>query len=184
MIGRRTPPERASLAACIVLVAMLGVLAAAAVVTAGRDPSPLRRTVGYGQIRFQGLGPERWAQRWRQAHRQLVDARRRVVSLSHALRAQRRIVLRKPQVAEAINLACIAYGYCSTLWRRARCETGGTFDPGAYNGSSSASGLFQFLPSTWASTPYARLSVFSPYANALAAGWMHANGRGGEWTCR
>ena len=47
-----------------------------------------------------------------------------------------------------------------------------------------SSGLYQFLPSTWASTPYAGFRVDSPYANALAAGWMHAHGRGGEWSCR
>lgn len=32
------------------------------------------------------------------------------------------------------------------------CETGGTFDPGIHNQTSSASGLFQFLDGTWQST--------------------------------
>lgn len=88
-----------------------------------------------------------------------------------------------PAVTEAINLACTVYGNCATLWRRAGCETGGTFNPRAYN-SSGASGLFQFLPSTWRTTPYRNYSVWSPYANALAAGWMLSVGRGNEWSCR
>jgi len=94
----------------------------------------------------------------------------------------KRIVRSSPSVTEAINLSCDTYGYCSTLWRKARCETGGTFSPRAHN-ASGASGLFQFLPGTFASTPYARESIWSPYANAMAAGWMHAHGRGGEWDC-
>jgi hypothetical protein len=98
-----------------------------------------------------------------------------------AERRARRTLLASPTVAEAISLAGATYGFADTLWRKARCES--TLDPNAKNGSE-ASGLFQFLPSTWASTPFARFSVFSPYANALAAGWMHAQGRGGEWVCR
>jgi len=86
-------------------------------------------------------------------------------------------------VVSAINLACATYGHCAELWRKANCETGGTFDPRAEN-PSGAAGLFQFLPSTWKTTPYRMFSVYNPYAAALAAGWMHDQGRGGEWACR
>jgi hypothetical protein len=55
-----------------------------------------------------------------------------------------------------------------------RCESNG--DPDAYNPYSGASGLFQFLPSTWASTApkagYAGASVFDPEANAASAAWL------------
>jgi uncharacterized protein YraI len=61
------------------------------------------------------------------------------------------------------------------------CESG--LDPGAYNASSAASGLFQFLPGTWATTPYAASSIFDPTANANAAAWMWSVGRRGEWVC-
>jgi hypothetical protein len=88
------------------------------------------------------------------------------------------------QVAEAINLAAATYGHAEELWRKARCETAGTWNPRSYNPSSGASGLFQFLPSTWQSTPYRRFSIWNPYASALAAGWMHAHGRGHEWACQ
>ena len=82
---------------------------------------------------------------------------------------------------EAIELACSTYGYCDTLHRVAACESGSS--PFARN-PSGAAGLYQFLPSTWQTTPYAAFSIWSPYANAMAAGWMQAHGRGGEWVCK
>ncbi len=63
----------------------------------------------------------------------------------------------------------------------ARCES--VLDPNAINYSSNASGLFQFLPGTWATTPYANQSIFDPVASANAAGWMWSVGRRGEWVC-
>lgn len=102
-------------------------------------------------------------------------ANRRIVGLQRTLR-------HSPSVTEAINLACAVYGNCSTLWRRARCES--HLFARAHN-ASGASGLFQFLPNTWRSTPFGGFSIWSPYANALAAGWMMGPaGRGGEWSCR
>jgi len=132
------------------------------------------RVVGHGQIRFDGLGPERWAQRARRAEA-------KVASLRSRLSKERRIILSSPTVTEAIDLAAATYGYGGTLWRKARCESG--LNAWAHN-SSGASGLFQFLTSTWRTTPYSNFSVFDPFANALAAGWMHSHGRGGEWSCR
>ncbi len=63
----------------------------------------------------------------------------------------------------------------------ARCES--TLNPNAYNASSGASGLFQFLPSTWRTTPYAAQSIWDPWASANAAAWMWSVGRRGEWVC-
>lgn len=68
----------------------------------------------------------------------------------------------------------------SLLVRKARCES--RLNPFARN-PSGASGLFQFLPSTWATTPYADRSIWSAKWNSLAAGFMHNVGRGGEWVC-
>jgi hypothetical protein len=93
-----------------------------------------------------------------------------------------RILVHSTSVSEAIDLACATYGHCAELWRKAKCES--KFDPRATNKKSGAAGLLQFLWSTWSSTPYARFSPYSSYANALAAGWMHTHGRGGEWDCR
>ncbi len=54
------------------------------------------------------------------------------------------------------------------------CESNG--DPNAVNPYSSASGLFQFLPSTWVTTApqagWAGYSVFHPEANVSSAAWL------------
>jgi hypothetical protein len=73
-----------------------------------------------------------------------------------------------------------------------QCESLG--DPDAVNAFSGASGLFQFIPSTWAvasvSAGVGDSSVFDPTANTTAAAWLfgyyEANGRDGwtPWACR
>lgn len=54
------------------------------------------------------------------------------------------------------------------------CESSG--NPNAYNPYSGASGLFQFLASTWASSSpkagYGGYSVFDPVANTASAAWL------------
>lgn len=54
------------------------------------------------------------------------------------------------------------------------CESNG--DPNAYNPFSGASGLFQFIPSTWATTSpragYPGASPFEPEANVASAAWL------------
>lgn len=56
-------------------------------------------------------------------------------------------------------------------------------NPNAVNRSSGASGLGQFLPSTWRTTPQGRagLSVFDPNANRAAVAYMISAGRGREF---
>lgn len=82
-----------------------------------------------------------------------------------------------------INNAADEYGQSrEDMLRVATCES--NLDPNAVNPSSNASGLFQFLPSTFATTPYADEDIFDPVANARAAGWMWANGRRNEWVCQ
>lgn len=55
-----------------------------------------------------------------------------------------------------------------------QCESLG--DPGAYNPYSGASGLFQFIPGTWAVASvragYSGVSVFDPEANVASAAWL------------
>lgn len=90
---------------------------------------------------------------------------------------------------DAIRLASVTYGVPEAEMRAvAWCES--RMNPRAANRSSSARGLFQFLTTpnggTWGTTPYARMSVFNPYANALAAGWLYVkSGRNWKaWSCR
>lgn len=73
-----------------------------------------------------------------------------------------------------------------------QCESGG--DPEAVNPYSGASGLFQFLPSTWAVASVRAgvgdRSVFDGEANIIAAAWLVAyyEGRGYDswraWSCK
>jgi soluble lytic murein transglycosylase-like protein len=73
-----------------------------------------------------------------------------------------------------------------------QCESLG--DPDAYNPYSGASGLYQFLPSTWASTSpkagFSSASPFDPEANVGTAAWLanryHELGQGywAPWSCR
>jgi hypothetical protein len=165
----------------IVILGAFGVSLTIAVVTASPDAKGGDKNAGTTTgLVTTAPGPD--------DHSRLVQLRRRFKRLqTYSVRVERernglrRTLLRTPTVGEAINLACTVYGHCSELWRKARCESGLSSDPPHNN---DARGLFQFLHSTWRSTPYGRYSVFSAYANALAAGWMHAAGRGGEWVCQ
>jgi hypothetical protein len=66
--------------------------------------------------------------------------------------------------------------------RVAKCESG--YNPNAVNRSSGAAGLFQFLPSTWASLPQHNQSVFNPVANAQAAAVLYQRSGPGQWSCK
>jgi hypothetical protein len=72
------------------------------------------------------------------------------------------------------------------------CESVG--DPNAYNPYSGASGLFQFLPGTWAVASsragFGGVSPFDPEANTAAAAWLtrYYESRGKDpwtpWSCK
>jgi Transglycosylase SLT domain len=66
--------------------------------------------------------------------------------------------------------------------RVARCESG--LDPCALNRRGPYYGLFQFLKSTWKSTPYGDRNIYDPKAQALATAWMWKHGRKDEWACQ
>lgn len=86
-------------------------------------------------------------------------------------------------IIDIIYAAADRYGQSrADMLRVASCESG--LDPSNYTAPYGAAGLFQFLPGTWDSTPYAGYSVYDPWANANAAGWMWAVGRRGEWVCQ
>ena len=50
------------------------------------------------------------------------------------------------------------------------------------NSSSGAAGLFQFMPRTWAYTPYRDRSPYHPRWAALAAMWMWDRGYKSHWS--
>lgn len=131
-----------------------------------------KRTFGCGQIRFDGHGPEWWAREARQLERLLK-------------------IRWRPMVDYALRLAAAAFpavglGELRTV---ARCESG--FDTYNVNPSSGASGLFQFLGSTWRGSWGAQrfhnlgFDVFDPVANALAAAFVVTKDGGwGQWVCK
>jgi hypothetical protein len=73
-------------------------------------------------------------------------------------------------------------GVSAWALRLAQCES--NFNPYAVNRYSGAAGLFQFLATTWAGTPWRGQSPFDPNANAQAAAWLYAKYGAGQWACR
>jgi uncharacterized protein YraI len=88
----------------------------------------------------------------------------------------------RKQIIKYIYAAADKYGQSrEDMLRVAKCES--NLDPYAVNPSGSY-GLFQFIRSTWKSTPYGKEDIFDPEANAMAAGWMWKQGRKSEWVCQ
>jgi uncharacterized protein YabE (DUF348 family) len=90
------------------------------------------------------------------------------------------------EIEQIIRDAAAAQGAdADQLLRVAYCES--RYNPGAYN-ASGASGLFQFLPSTWAANSvragFAGASPFDPVAAANVAAWMFARGQAAQWVCK
>jgi Transglycosylase SLT domain len=89
-----------------------------------------------------------------------------------------------PEIAKDITDAFSPLGAAAVQWAMnvAWCES--RYHPNSVNSSSGASGLFQFLPSTWAFTPYAGYSAFDPKYNALAAAWLYKRDGPSQWVCQ
>lgn len=121
----------------------------------------------------------KYAQEQRRSRKLQREKRR----LQAQVRQLRREVLREWDYPTLIAIAAAAYGVDrATLERKARCESVKFTD--FFNERSNASNVFQFLPWTWETTPFARFSIFNPFAAVLAGSWMHDVGRGGEWECK
>jgi regulator of protease activity HflC (stomatin/prohibitin superfamily) len=89
-----------------------------------------------------------------------------------------------PYIAKIINDAFGPLGPAAVQWaiNVAYCES--RYHPNSVNSDSGASGLFQFMPSTWGGTPWANQSPFDPVANAQAAAWLYNRYGPGRWTCQ
>jgi hypothetical protein len=87
------------------------------------------------------------------------------------------------EVLKFIAKAAKKYGQSKKAMERvARCES--DLDPCAVNRSGPYYGVYQFLKSTWKTTPYKNRSIWDPEAQALAAAWMWKQGRKDEWACK
>jgi len=89
-----------------------------------------------------------------------------------------------PEIAKDITDAFSPLGAAAVQWAMnvAWCES--RYHPNSVNTDSGASGLFQFLPSTWSGTPYASQSPFDPRANSFAAAWLYSHYGPGRWVCQ
>lgn len=126
--------------------------------------------------RFKGHGAEYWHWQYRVEKHQHMKVKRHLARVGKGF---------KRDSFYAISLASRVFGVPYWELRAvASCETGGTFDPYARNSSSSASGLFQFLDSTWASQGIPGFSVFDPVANALATARIVARQGWRQWVCK
>jgi hypothetical protein len=87
-------------------------------------------------------------------------------------------------IAKIITDAFSPLGPNAVVWalRIAYCES--RYHPNSVNSDSGASGLFQFMPGTWAGTPWASQSPFDPVANAQAAAWLYSHYGPGRWSCK
>jgi hypothetical protein len=138
MTGRRFWVVALTVFAGLLVVATTTARAAAAALFGAADPHPWptsdghRRTVGKGQIRFDGAGPERWALRFRRE-------RRIVNTLRRQLRGQRSLAS-AVVVSDPVAAIRMVFGpYADEAVRVARCESG--FSTSAANGQYQ--GLFQ-----------------------------------------
>jgi hypothetical protein len=87
------------------------------------------------------------------------------------------------QILRYIRRAARKYGQSRrSMIRVARCES--NLDPCAYNRSGPYFGLYQFLKSTWKTTPYGNKDIYDPEFQALATAWMWKKGRKNEWACK
>lgn len=115
----------------------------------------------------------------------MVTLRKDDIAQAATIKRLKASLHKDPSINECIRLATIAYPAFTEqrAWYLIEHESLTSGLQYAKNPTSSASGLYQFLTSTFASTPYgaAGMSIWSPCAQSLAAGWMHQNGRGGEW---
>jgi len=117
----------------------------------------------------------------------------RLVAQAEAAAAARRAAPPPPPAPPPAPAAGDIRGIILTAWaplgsataqwavRLAQCESG--LNPYAVNRYSGAAGLFQFLATTWAGTPWRAQSVFDPTANAQAAAWLYAKYGPGQWSC-
>jgi resuscitation-promoting factor RpfB len=122
----------------------------------------------------------------RETARALLSSEQLVAPVAEVRRVGTRVPSGAAEIEAIIRDAAAAQGAdAGQLLRVAYCES--RYNPGAYN-ASGASGLFQFLPSTWAANSvragFAGASPFDPVPAANVAAWMFARGQAYQWVCR
>lgn len=122
-----------------------------------------------------------------EAGRTLVSSVEVVTPVAEVRRVGTKSVPAPADIERVIRAAAGTWGADpSQLLRVAWCES--RYNPLAYNARSGASGLFQFIPTTWAANSvragFGGSSVFDPVANANVAAYMFRNGQAWQWACK
>jgi uncharacterized protein YabE (DUF348 family) len=122
----------------------------------------------------------------RETARELLSSERLAAPVTEVRRIGTRTPTASSEIEAIIRDAAAAQGAdAEQLLRVAYCES--RFNPGAYN-ASGASGLFQFMPATWAANSvragFSGASVWDPVASANVAAYMFRMGQSGQWVCR
>jgi hypothetical protein len=163
------------------VIAVTPTVASLAANTATNKTQPIVRVQAAKAQLVQGKDVKWWA-----SH--AVQSRKEANANARLVKQLQKTLAYNPSVQESIKLATMIYPSFTEAraWRIIKHESWMTADPlHAYNRQSvngcHATGLYQFLDCTFRSTPFGNMSIYSPYAQSLAAGWMHENGRGCEW---
>jgi sulfur carrier protein ThiS len=122
----------------------------------------------------------------REMERRLLDSNELAAPVAELRAIGTRVPRAASEIETIIREAAAAQGADpDQLLRVAWCES--RYNPSAYN-PSGASGLFQFMPRTWAVNSaragFAGASVWDPVAAANVAAYMFAMGQAGQWVCR
>jgi G5 domain/Transglycosylase SLT domain len=122
-----------------------------------------------------------------EAARVLVSSLEVVTPVAEVRRVGTKPVPPPADIEAVIRAAAAAWGADPIqLLRVAWCES--RYNALAYNARSGASGLFQFIPTTWAANSvragYTGASVFDPVANANVAAYMFSRGQAWQWACK
>ena len=125
--------------------------------------------------------------RLQQLKRQLEDQFAKLVAQAGGVTTSTRpppVMAAASSIQQIILDAFAPLGAAAQQWamRVAACES--NYNPYAVNRSSGASGLFQFMPATWAASPERGQSVFDPVANAQAAAWLYQRSGPSQWSCK
>lgn len=118
----------------------------------------------------------------------LVKAVKARDAAQREVRALRRTLATSPDAELSLQVAGIVYGqdwrHMQRCWLSEGYRLSERFDRRIVRlnrGGSGASGPAQFMPGTFASTPYGHLDLFNVHAQAMATGWMWSVGRRVEW---
>jgi soluble lytic murein transglycosylase-like protein len=178
-------------------VLALGFVLVVPVVTGRSAPSPAIAAEYSGYVLWTSPVPARNAPVMREvAKASALEERPAPAVVSQAPAIARRVATRPvpsppatftpPPGSGGDGLAAIYSAFANSpglSWalRVANCES--HYNPLAINRSSGASGLFQFMPSTW-NANFPGQNIWDPYAQARGALVFYNAGRQSAWTCK